>query len=76
MFTLAPPNPPLHRGVKKEKLQGMVPRASSRKSPKEVGEIRLSKIILWGGGGGGGGMHLATLMHSNHVICIVGVSRG
>ena len=29
-----------------------------------------------GGGGGGGAMHLATLMHSNHVICIVGVSRG
>ena len=21
-------------------------------------------------------MHLATLMHSNHAICIVGVSRG
>ena len=28
---------------------------------------------LWEGGGGR--MHLATL-HSNHVICIVGVSRG
>ena len=25
---------------------------------------------------GGGAMHLATLMHSNHAICIVGVSRG
>ena len=24
----------------------------------------------------GGAMHLATLMHSNHAICIVGVSRG
>ena len=45
------------------------------------------KISQGGGGGGGGGakigfqiflgaMHLATLMHSNHVICIVGVSRG
>ena len=29
--------------------------------------------IIWGGGGA---MHLATLMHSNHAICIVGVSRG
>ena len=56
---------------------GMDLRASSRKSPKEGGENGFSKI--WGGGT----MHLATLMHSrlchllyNHVICIVGVSRG
>ena len=36
------------------------------------------KIFFFGGGGGGGGgaMHLTTSMHSNHVICIVGVSRG
>ena len=38
-----------------------VSRASSRRSP---------------GGGGGGGMHLATLVHSSHVICIVGVQGG
>ena len=34
------------------------------------GENRFSKNL------GGGVMHLATLMHSSHVICIVGVSRG
>ena len=31
-----------------------------------------SNYFFWGGGA----MHLATLMHSNHAICIVGVSRG
>ena len=51
-----------------------VGRVSSRKSPKG-GKNRFSKknFFFWGGGGA---MHLAILMHSNHVICIVGVSRG
>ena len=43
-------------------------RASSRKSPKGGAKIGFQKFQ--------GVMHLATLMHSNHVICIIGVSRG
>ena len=53
-------------------------RASSRKSPKGGGGAKIGSKnfgglfskIFWGA------MHLATLMHSNNVICIVGVSRG